>query len=211
MPYYYFEAVTTDGKIRKKVLKARDKKDADRRLRDSGLRPMLVESTRVVRKKKHEKVLRTRRVVRNTLTSVAALSLIGGVGAYLIVLDLSTVNRFDVQTLSRSGIVAYTPSIINAKTEEERDFAREVFGVWEKSFPDSIRGIEIKHKGLMLLYVKSGRNRFKNDHLRSLASTITYAFQRRFETSNCMLLIVHGDETLAECRFQNEKAEPLIY
>ena len=51
MPYYYFEAVTAEGKIQKKLLKARDKTDADTRLRASGLRPMLIESYRAKKKK----------------------------------------------------------------------------------------------------------------------------------------------------------------
>ena len=60
MPYYYFEAITVEGRTRKKVLKARDKKEADKRLRDSGLRPVLIENARVVRKKKQQKAIHTR-------------------------------------------------------------------------------------------------------------------------------------------------------
>ena len=61
MPYYYFEAATAEGKIQKKILKARDKKDADSRLRGLGLHPMLIENARVAKRKKEQKALHTRR------------------------------------------------------------------------------------------------------------------------------------------------------
>lgn len=211
MPYYYFEAVTTDGRVRKKVLKARDKKDADQQLRNSGLHPILIESARVARKKKQEKQIGTRRVVRKTLLFTAGISLVGGIAMYMIVLNFSAVDRFDVQTLSHSGIISQTSSIINAETQEERDFAREIFGIWEMSFPDSVSGIEIKHKGLMLLYLKVGRERFRKEDLRSMATTLTRAFQRRFDTSECMVLIVHEGETIAESRYRNHKVTTSVY
>ncbi len=211
MPYYYFEAVTTDGRVRKKVLKARDKKDADQQLRNSGLHPILIESARIARKKKQEKQIGMRRVVRKTLLFTGGISLVGGIAMYLIVLDLSTVNRFDVQTLSHSGIISQSSNIINAKTQEERDFAREIFGIWETNFPDSVSGIEIKHKGLMLLYLKMEGERFGREDLRAMATTLTRAFQRRFDSSECMVLIVHEDKTIAESRYRNHKVTTSVY
>lgn len=211
MPYYYFEAATADGRIRKKILRARDKKDADSRIRSSGLRPMLIESTHAIKKKKQEKALHTRHIVQNTLLTVAGISLVGGIAGYLIMLDFSSAERFDVETLSRSGIVSHASSIINAESQEERDFARDVFGIWDMSYPDSISGIEIKHKGLMLIYVKGGRKKFGDDSLRLLASTVARAFQRRFGTNNCMVLVVHGNDTLAESRYRKGEVKTLVY
>lgn len=211
MPYYYFEAATADGSIRKKILKARDKKDADSKIRSSGLRPMLIESAHAIKKKKQEKALHTRRIVQNTLLSVAGISLVGGIAGYLIMLDFSSVERFDVETLSRSGIVSQASSIINAESQEERDFARDVFGIWDMSFPDSISGIEIRHRGLMLIYVKGGRKKFSDAGLRSLASTVARAFQRRFGTNNCMVLVVHGNDTVAESRYRKGEVKTLVY
>ena len=54
MPYYYFEAITVDGQVRKKILRARDKKDADKQLRNSGLQPILIESAHAAKKKKQK-------------------------------------------------------------------------------------------------------------------------------------------------------------
>ncbi|MBI4830023.1 MAG: hypothetical protein HY801_00385 [Candidatus Lindowbacteria bacterium] len=215
MPYYYFEAATADGQIQKKILKARDKKEADQQLRHFGLRPIVIESAQVVRKKKQEQQLATRRVIkgflRKTFFFVAGISLVGGIATYLVLLDVSRVERLDVSTLSRSGIVAQSTNIINAETPEEREFGREVFGLWEMSFPDSLSGIEIKHKGLMLVYVKQGKDRFGEDSLRALASTITRAFQRRFQTANCIVLIAHESETIAESRFQDGNVNTVVY
>ncbi|GAB4335682.1 MAG: hypothetical protein Kow0099_08250 [Candidatus Abyssubacteria bacterium] len=211
MPYYYFEAVTADGHVRKRVLKARDKKDADRQLRSSGLQPFLIESAHIARKKKQEKKVHTHRLVRKTLYGVASLSLVGGVAAYLIVLDLSHVDRFDVKALSRSGIISQSSMIIHAKTQEEVDFAREIFSLWEMSFPDTLGGVEIKHKGLMLLYVKTEKERFNKVDLRGMTSALVRAFQRRFDTNNCIVLIVHEDQTIAESRYQYDKVTTAVY
>jgi len=211
MPYYYFEAVSIEGRTQKKILKARDKKEADKRLRDSGLQPILIENAKITRKKKQQKKVTTRRTVRSTLFSVAGVSLVGGIAAYLIMLDMSKVNRFDVQTLARSGVVADTPGIINAKPGEQRDFAREVFGAWEMIYPDTLSGIEVKHKGLMLLYFKPGRKRFHKDDMKLRVSSIASAFHRRFETTNCMVLGSRGDETLFESQFRDGKVETTVY
>lgn len=211
MPYYYFEAVAADGHVRKRVLKARDKKDADRQIRSSGLQPFLIESAQVARKKKQEKQVHTRRILRHTLYAVASLSLVGGVAAYLVVLDLSHVDRFDVKALSRSGIVSQSSMIIDGKSQEERDFAREIYSIWEMSFPESISGVEIKHKGLMLLYVKRGKEQFNKADLRVMTATLVRAFQRRFDTVNCIVLIVHEDQTIAESRYQDDKVTTFVY
>jgi hypothetical protein len=205
MPYYYFEAVTADGRIRKKHLKAKDKKDADKQLRVLGLRPILIETARVTKKKKQRDQFETRHIVRNRLLFVASISLVVGVAAYLILLDIGSGPSIGVPTLTRSGIISQSSSIINAKTQEERDFARQIFAIWEMSFPDSVSGIEIKGKGLMLLYLRVGKERFRRDDLRSIASTVTRAFQRRFDTSGCKVLIVHEDDTLAESEYRDGK------
>jgi hypothetical protein len=211
MPYYYFEAITVTGHTQKKVLKARDKKEADKRLRNSGLQPILIENAHVAKKKKQAKKVQTRRTFRNTLLTVASVSLVGGIAAYLMMLDVGSPDKFKSKTLARSGIVAHSTNIINAKTREEREFAREMFGIWEMAFPDSVSGIEINHKGLMLLYVKEGKGDFNKDDLRFQAESMVRALQRRFEASNCIVLVVRGEKTLAEAKFRKKKVEVTVY
>jgi hypothetical protein len=211
VPYYYFEAVTADGHLRKKFLKARDKKDADKQIRSSGLHPILIEGARFAQKKKQEKQVGTRRILQRTILFVASISLVVGIAAYLIMLDLSSVERFDVRALSRAGIISQTSSMINAKTQEERDFAREMWSMWDQSFPDSIAGIEIKHKGLMLVNVKFTHQRFDDDTLGAMAEMLNRAFHRRFQTSNSKVLIVHENETLAESTIQGDEVRTIVY
>lgn len=211
MPYYYFEAVSIKGRTQKKVLKARDKKEADKRLRDSGLQPILIENAKIAREKKQQKKVTTRRTVRSTLFFVAGVSLVGGIAAYLIMLDVSKVNRFDVQTLTRSGMISQSSSIINANTQEGVDFAREVFGIWQMSFPDTLSGIEIKHNGLMLIYIKSGKKRFREEDLNSLASTLALALNRRFDNASSMVLVVRDDKTLVESQVRKGRIETTVY
>ncbi|UCD57030.1 MAG: hypothetical protein JSV16_14640, partial [Candidatus Hydrogenedentota bacterium] len=58
-------------------------------------------------------------------------------------------------------------------------------------------------KGLMLLYLRVGKESFRREHLRSVAFMAVDAFQKRFDTSRCTVLIVHGDDTLAEGEYRN--------
>ena len=210
MPYYYFEAITVEGRTRKKVLKARDKKEADKRLRDSGLRPVLIENARVVRKKKQQKAIHTRRIVRNAFFSITGVSLAGGIAAYLIMLDIAF-RRPDAQTLARSGLVAHSANIINASSPEQRKFARKIYGIWDMNFPESISGIEVKHKSLLLLYVNKEWKGFDEDDLASQASALVQALHRRFHSSDCRVFVVRGEDTLIESRFRRGKVTTYIY
>jgi len=189
VPYYYCEAATADGRIHKKILKASDKKHADTKIRDSGLRPMWIEDYHVVKKKRQE-ALHKRHIMRDTLLAVAGVSLIGGIAAYFIVLDITSSSR--------------TPGIINAETQEEREFAREARRALEASFPDSFGGITIERKFLMIIYIKN-RKQFTDEELDSIVSIMTAGLYRRFEASNCRVFLVHGKrgkvETIAEGRF----------
>lgn len=212
VPYYYFEAATADGKIRRKVLKARDKSAADHRIREWGLHPILIESAHVA-KKKRLKTLHVRHIVRDTLLAVTGISLVGGVAAYFIILDFASPDKLDVQKLVHSGIVSEASGVIHAKTPEERAFAREVRGVLDSSFPEAFGGITIERKFLMLVYVKE-RGKLTDADLEHIASVVTGAFQRRFDSRSCTLLLVHGKDkqTIAEgrCR-RGETADVLIY
>jgi hypothetical protein len=207
MVHYYFEAVSADGHIRKKILKARDKKDADKQLRSSGLRPILIEKARVARRKKLERRMEARRIVRKALLSMATFSLVGGVGTYLIVLDLTSVEKIDVKALSRSGMISQSNAIIRADSPEERDFARQVYGHLETNFPEATSGMEIRPGGLMLVYVRLGPGLLRKSDLKPLATTLTRGFQKRFDLSTCFVLIVHGNKTMVEGRFRNGKVD----
>ncbi len=210
MPYYYFEAVAEDGQVRKKILKARDKKDADRQIRGSGLHPILIENARATQKKKRDKHVGTRHFLQRTLLFVAAVSLVGGVATYFIMLDLSSVERLDVEALTRSGIIADTPGVINAETPDERDFAGDCRSMWETVFPGTTSGITIKRKVLMLVYVKVGRETLREEDLSSMTGTLNLAFHKRFDT-NSVVLIIHEGETLAESRFQGGRVKTTVY
>lgn len=205
MPYYYYEAATTEGRITKKILKARDKKDADHRLRESGLRPMLIENFKALKKKKEEqKALHTRHIIRNALAAVSGLSLVGGVAAYLIVIDLSSIQnqKFEVKDLAKVGIVdEKAEGIINVSDDEERVFASGVLEELNAAYPNTFGGITIEHKYLMLVYVKSRRN-LTDANLRQITSLIATAFQTHFDLKSCTVLMIHKNNTIAEgqCR-----------
>jgi len=211
MPYYYFEAVASDGHIQKKILRARDRKDADRQLRSSGLHPIVIESARVAKKKKQEKQLSTRRIVRNTFLSVTGISLVLGVAIYMVVLDLSHVEGYDVKALSRSGIISQSSDIVYARTPEEREFGREMSALWEMHFPDSISGIDIQRKTLMMLHTKKGIEGFAKEDLELTISAMTYALYRRFESPSPIVMIAVKDQIIAEGRYINGEVLAAVY
>jgi hypothetical protein len=208
LPYYYFEAVTSEGIIQKKLLKARDKTDADTRLRELGLRPMLIESYRVKKKKTKRKALHTRHIIRNTFAMVVSISLVGGVAAYLIALDLSSIQRFDVQKLAKGGIVPEAEKLIHAKTPEEREFALGVKRELDASYPDTFGGITVEGTHLMIVYVKERRN-LTDDNLHQITSLIYAAFQRHFDIKSSIVLMVEvgSKETIAQA--QGRRGEEL--
>ncbi len=210
MPYYYFEAATADGGIRKKILKARDKKDADTKIRDFGLRPMRIENYQAVKKKKL-KALHTRHIVRDTLSAVAGISLVGGIAAYFIVLDITSPEGFDIQSLARSGIVSETPGIINTKTREEREFAVQAREALELRFSaNSFGGITIERKFLMVIYIKN-RKEFTDEDLEDVATIMTGGLYRRFKRPNCMVLLVHKEKTIATGQYTGGKVKTEVY
>lgn len=212
MPYYYFEAAAADGKIQKKILKARDKKDVDLRLRNSGLRPMLVENYRVTKKKKRQKALHTRHIIRNTLSAVACVSLVGGVAAYFVMLDIGSLQRVDLKNLARSGIVREAPGVVSSNSAEGREFASEVLGALNTNYPETFTGATVERKSLMVIYMKKKRSGFSDEALESIVTMLTRAFQREFDTSNCMVFIVRADgETMAECRYRRGDIQALVY
>lgn len=201
MPYYYYEAATTEGRVTRKILKARDKKDADHRLRESGLRPMLIENFRATRKKKEQKALHTRHIIRNTLAVVLGISLVGGVAVYLMVLDLSSIKSHEVQELADRGIIdKIAPSAIVA-SGEERPFANGVKEELDAAYPDTFGGITIENHYLMLIYVKK-RNNLADSDLRQIASLLATTFQKRFDLKSCMVQMVYNEKTIAQARFR---------
>jgi len=213
VPYYYYEAATTEGKIQKKILRARDKKDADHRLRQSGLRPMLLENYKTTKKKKKQKALHTRHIIRNTLSVVVSISLVGGVAGYLIMLDIGSLERLTVEKLSSSGIVpAMSPGIIEADSPEARRYASEVLGILNTNYPDSFSGATIRRKSLMILYVKEGKEKFSDEILGSVATMVTRDFQREFDTTSCTVFInLSNEETLAESRYRRGEVTTDVY
>jgi hypothetical protein len=209
VPYYYFEAATADGGIRKKVLKARDKKDADTKIRDFGLRPMRIENYQAVKKKKL-KALHTRHIVRDTLSAVAGISLVGGIAAYFIVLDITSPEGLDFQSLTRSGIVSETPGIINTKTQEERIFAVEAREALKTMRANAFGGITIDRKFLMIIYIKN-LEEFTDEDLEAVARIMTAGFQRRFKTPSCMVLLVHKGKEIATGQYIDGKIKTKVY
>jgi hypothetical protein len=206
VPFYYFEAATADGKIQKKVLRAIDRKDADRRLRESGLCPILIESARAVKKKKREKALHTRRTVGNALLFVAGISLVGGIAGYLVMLDLRA-----AQSTIPAGIISYASNVNYGKTPDQRKFANKVDGLLKSSFPGSFRAVTVRNKSLMLIYADEKRATFNEGSLESIASMVTRGFQRKFDTKTCTVCIVKGEKEIAKGRYWNGKVTTSLY
>lgn len=200
MPYYYSEAASADGKIRKRVLRAFDEKDADRQLRKLGLRPMLIESTHVIRQKKQEKALHTRHIIRNTVLTVAAISLVGGIAGYLVLLDLKA-----EQSEVPSGIVAYASDINYGGTPEERKYAKYVDDLLDKNFPGLFRNIVIRKKSVMLVYENEELERLDSNVEESILAMLTRGFQRQFKQKRCDVFLIRNEKPVAKGWYQDRK------
>ncbi len=200
MPYYYSEAATADGKIRKRVLKAFDEKDADRQLRKLGLHPMLIESTERIRQRKQEKALHTRHIIRNTMLTVVAISLIGGIAGYLVLLDLKS-----GQSAVPRGIKTRAPDINLGDTPEERKYAKYVNDLLFKNFPGLFRAVSIESKSLMLVYENEERERLDSDVEESIVAMLARGFQRQFKQKRCDVYLMRNGKEVAGGRFQYGK------
>jgi hypothetical protein len=215
VPNYYCEAATTEGRVTKKILKARDKKDADHRLRASGLRPMLIENFKTTKKKQKQKALHTRHIIRNTLAAVSGISLVGGVAAYLIILDINSIksDKLTVKKLTTTGIVSgISPSVVQADTPEERTYGGEVLGILNTNYDDSFSGATLRKKTVIIIYVKEGRANFSDEILDSISTMVNYDFQREFGKSDCRVFINLSDEkSLAMSRYHNGTVTTEVY
>jgi hypothetical protein len=205
MPYYYSEAATADGKVRKRILKAFDEKDADRQLRKLGLRPILIESTTTIKKQKQEKALHTRHIVRNTALTVAAISVVVGVAGYLVLLDL----RSDQPEIP-SGFLAYASDINYGDTPDQREYAKYINDTLNKNFPGQFRTVSIRRKTLMLLYENEERPKLDDTVKESILSMITRGFQRQYNTKRCEVHIVRDEKPVASARYQDGKVTTTI-
>jgi hypothetical protein len=205
VPYYYSEAATADGQIRKRVLKAYDKKDADRQLRKLGLHPISIETTQHIRQKKQEKVLHRRHIIRNTVLIVVALSLVGGAAGYLVLLDLKS-----AQSAFPDGILRDASDINYGATPEQRVYANHVNDLLKKNFPGYFRNVNVKTKAVMLIYESEDRPRLDRDVEESVLTMVTRGFQRQFGTRRCEVGFVRDEKTVAEARFQDGKVTTSI-
>jgi hypothetical protein len=148
--------------------------------------------------------------VRDTLSAVAGISLVGGIAAYFIVLDITSPEGFDFQSLARSGIVSETPGIINTETREERAFAIDAREALETKFSaNSFGGITIERKFLMVIYIKN-RKEFTDEDLEDVATSMTRGLYRRFKRPNCMVLLVHREKTIATGQYIDGKIKTEI-
>ena len=105
-----------------------------------------------------------------------------------------------IEDYKRTGRVTGRQGGIVAKTEEEHEFALEMYRVWESFCPRTVIGLEVT-KLLMTVYVTRNVRRLSENDLEFLASNTVRALQRRFGRSGCTLVVFEGDTPILEVSY----------
>jgi len=197
MKTFYYKAYDGAGGKRTGTIEARDRWTADAELREDGLRPYFLHDYQVLKKILQQKQKERRRVIAIVGAAAVALSLVFSV---VIVRYAGRERPPNMEDYRRSGLVAGSPSLIAAKTKEEREFGLEIYQVWQSLYPDTISGVEVS-KLLMTVYVTRNVRHLSENELEMLASNTVHALQRRFEAGGCTLLVVRDDKTILEVHY----------
>jgi len=193
---FYFKAYDETGRKMTGTIEAEDRQAANAELRESGLRVYRLHDYHKLRKALQKRKKR-QRLITITGTAAVVLSL---VFSSLMVRYAGRERAPDIDEYRRTGIVAGNPGLIMAKTMEEREFGSYIHGVWQSFCPGAVTGLEVT-KLFMSVYVSRSIRDLSDNDLEVLASNTVRALQRRFEASVCTLLVVEGDTTILEVRY----------
>jgi hypothetical protein len=197
---FYFRAYDQTGHKRTGAIEAPNVRAADAELRKSGLRPYFLNEYEAVRKALREKRKRERLLILGGSLAIALSLVLSG----QLVRYAGRERAPDVEDYKRAGILDESSGVIVAKTKEEREFALEIYKIWDGFYPDLITGVDVKRL-FMTVYVSRQVYDLSENELELLATNTTRALQRRFETSGATLLIVEGDNTVMEVNYASAR------
>jgi len=197
---FYFRAYDQTGHKRTGAIEAPNVRAADAELRKSGLRPYFLNEYEAVRKALREKRKRERLLILGGSLAIALSLVLSG----QLVRYAGRERAPDVEDYKRAGILDESSGVIVAKTKEEREFALEIYKIWDGFYPDLITGVDVKRL-FMTVYVSRQVYDLSDNELELLATNTTRALQRRFETSGATLLIVEGDNTVMEVNYASAR------
>ena len=200
MRLFYFRAYDQTGHKRTGAIEAPNVRAADAELRKSGLRPYFLNEYEAVRKALREKRKRERLLILGGSLAIALSLVLSG----QLVRYAGRERAPDVEDYKRAGILDESSGVIVAKTKEEREFALEIYKIWDGFYPDLITGVDVKRL-FMTVYVSRQVYDLSDNELELLATNTTRALQRRFETSGATLLIVEGDNTVMEVNYASAR------
>ena len=198
MRSFFYKAYDEAGRKRTGVIEAPHRKDADTELRKSGLRPYFLHDYHKLKEILRRKQRKRRQII-----------VVGGVAATILSVVFSVVVvRYAgreraplIDDYRRSGIVEGNPSVIQADTKEQREFAVDIHDVWESFCPEVIQGIEVT-KLLMTIWVTREVRNLSDNELEVLASNAVRALHRKLGANACTLLVVEGtDRTILEVSY----------
>jgi len=187
---FYYRAYDGAGHKRTGTIEARDHWTADKELRKGGLRPYILHDYQ-----KLKKILRQKQKKRQRVIAIAGASAV----AFSIVLSVVIVRfagRERVPTLDDykvTGRVVGQEGGIVAATDEEEEFALEMYRVWDGFSPHTVVGLEVT-KLLMTIYVTRDIRNLSEDELELLAGNTVRALQKRFGSSGCTLVVIEDKD-----------------
>ncbi len=194
---FYFRAYDEAGRKRSGTIPAVDRRAADAELRKINLRPYFLDDYRIVRRALHHRHRRRQKTILGLGTAAVGLSLVFGAG---VVAYMSRERPITVEEYTKTGVITGVTAAIVTETEEDRQFALELYRTWDTFVPNAVTGLELK--GLLLTIYVSGKIRdLSEKDLELLATNSIRAYQRRTGTSSCTLLVIEGDTTLFEVNY----------
>lgn len=199
MRTFYYRAYDEVGRKRTGTIEARDHWAADKELRKGGLRPYFVHDYQLLKKVSRQKQRKRRRIIAAAGTVAVVSSL---VFSALIVRYAGRERPLNIEDYKRTGLVVGKQAGIVAKTEEEEEFAFEMYRVWESFCPRTVVGLEVT-KLLMTVYVTRDIRDLPEKDLEVLASNTVLALQRRFGSGACTLVVIRGDTTILEASYNS--------
>ena len=187
------------GRKRTGTIDARDHWAADKELRKSELRPYFIHDYQALKKVLRQKQKKRQRIIAIVGAAAVVSSL---VFSALIVRYAGRERPLSIEDFKETRLVVGKQAGIIARTEEQEEFAFEMYRMWENFCPHTVVGLEVT-KLLMTVYVTRNIRNLPENDLEVLASNTVLALHRRFGSSACTLLVVQGDRTILEAGYNS--------
>jgi hypothetical protein len=194
---FYYRAYDQAGHKRTGTIEARDQWTADKELRKGGLRPYFLHDYQKLKRILRQKQKKRQRVIAIAGASAVALSIV----VSIVIVRLAGRERaLTLDDYKLTGRVVGQEGGVVAATDDEEEFALEMYRIWDSFCPRAVVGLEVT-KLLMTIHVTRNIRNLSEDELELLASNTVRALQRRFGTTGCTLVVVEDTTPIMDASY----------